>query len=51
MEQCEKQFIKDLENERVLKNLNVRDDILQNQKKIKDTRELSILTRSIDNKK
>lgn len=45
MERHEKQFIKDLENERILQNLKVDQKIIDNQKKIKNTFELDILRR------
>ena len=45
MDQHEKQFIKDLENEQVLQNLKVKQKIIDNQKKIKNTFELDILRR------
>ena len=51
MDQYEKQFIKDITNEQVLKNLHVNQNILDNQRKIKNTYELEILKKGIDNKK
>lgn len=49
MDRYDKQFLKDLENERILKGLYVNADILENQKKIKNTYELNLL-KGIDNK-
>lgn len=52
MNNAEKQFIKDITNEQILKNLNVNQNILDSQRKIKNTYELEILKRNIDiNKK
>ena len=51
MNNAEQQFIKDLTNEQVLKNLHVNKNILDNQRKIKNTYELQILQKGIDNKK
>lgn len=49
MDRNDKQFLKDIENERILKGLHVNADILENQKKIKNAYELNLL-RGIDNK-
>lgn len=43
-----KQFIKDLENEQVLKRLHINQQTIDNTKRIKNTYELSILNRNID---
>lgn len=51
MNNAEQQFIKDLTNEQVLKNLRIKQNILEDQRKIKNTYELQILQKGIDNKK
>ena len=43
-----KQFLKDLENEQVLKRLHINQQTIDNTKRIKNTYELSILNRNID---
>lgn len=45
MDHNEKQFIKDLENEQILKNLHIKQQALDNTKRIKSTFELDILRR------